>query len=155
LLLNVPPDRRGLIHENDAARLHEFGQWVQETFKENLAQRAEATATHTRSGPGDFGAHRTADGNLETFWSTAEWPTSADITYTLPAKRRFNVVSIQEEIRQGQRISDVALEAWIDGNWRELGHATTVGYRRLMRFAPVETDRVRLRILNSRICPTV
>jgi alpha-L-fucosidase len=40
LLLNVPPDRRGLIHENDAARLAEFRAVLDETFKTNLADSA-------------------------------------------------------------------------------------------------------------------
>jgi len=37
LLLNVPPDRRGLIHENDARRLAEFGAEVAKRFGTPLA----------------------------------------------------------------------------------------------------------------------
>lgn len=36
-LLNVPPDKRGLIHENDLARLQELGAALRGTFKTNLA----------------------------------------------------------------------------------------------------------------------
>jgi alpha-L-fucosidase len=43
LLLNLPPDRRGLIHEIDAARLAEFGKIVRETFKTNLAAGSKTT----------------------------------------------------------------------------------------------------------------
>lgn len=37
LLLNIPPDKRGLIHENDVQRLKEFSAFLKETFDENLA----------------------------------------------------------------------------------------------------------------------
>lgn len=36
LLLNVPPDRRGLIAKNDSLRLKEFGQWLNENFPEEM-----------------------------------------------------------------------------------------------------------------------
>jgi len=38
LLLNVPPDPRGLIHENDAARLAEFGAEIERRFGQSLAE---------------------------------------------------------------------------------------------------------------------
>src|SRR4051812_40274561 len=44
LLLNVPPDRRGLLHENDLASLSAFGQRMRGIFRENIAARATATA---------------------------------------------------------------------------------------------------------------
>lgn len=37
LLLNVPPDRRGLLHENDLASLAAFGQRLRGLFRENVA----------------------------------------------------------------------------------------------------------------------
>jgi alpha-L-fucosidase len=36
LLLNVPPDRRGLIHENDAARLRQWRGYIDSVFVRNL-----------------------------------------------------------------------------------------------------------------------
>jgi alpha-L-fucosidase len=155
LLLNVPPDRRGLIHENDAARLHEFGTWLRSTFKTDLARGAKATASQTRANSPTFSADKTLDGDPATFWMPDDWQDKAEITYQLPARQRFNIACFQEEIRQGQRIGALALDAWQDGDWHELSRTTTVGYKRLLRFAPVETDRVRVRILDSRVCPTL
>ena len=155
LLLNVPPDRRGLIHEKDAARLHEFGGWLRSTFQTDLARGAKASASQTRSGSAEFSADKTVDGDPATFWMPNDWVSTAEITCQLPGKQRFNIALLQEEIRRGQRISGIALDGWLDGQWRELSRATTVGYKRLLRFEPVETDRVRLRILDSRVCPTL
>jgi alpha-L-fucosidase len=144
-----------LIHENDAARLHEFGEWVRSAFKENLARNAKASASHTRVGSGEHDASKTLDDDPESFWTTDDWQTSAEITYQLADPKRFNIAMLQEHLRSGQHIESVALDGWVDGAWRELGHSTTVGYKRLLSFSPVETDRVRLRIIDSRVRPTL
>ncbi|HRW55595.1 MAG TPA: alpha-L-fucosidase, partial [Phycisphaerae bacterium] len=66
LLLNVPPDRRGLIHENDARRLAEFRDAIEATFRDNLALGKRVVP-----GPGEMDAsqgQRSAivDGDLKT-----------------------------------------------------------------------------------------
>lgn len=155
LLLNVPPDRRGRIHESDAARLREFGDWVRSTFATNLAAGASAVASKTRSDLPGFEAKRSVDGDVESFWTTDDWEASAEVIYQLAARRRFNIVSLQEQIHEGQRIEGVAVDAWIDGEWKELARATTVGYKRLLRFPTVEADRVRVRFTNARVRPTL
>jgi len=48
LLLNIPPDRRGLIHENDAAALAGMRAILDETFRTNLAAGAKIRASNTR-----------------------------------------------------------------------------------------------------------
>ena len=50
LLLNVPPDRRGLLHENDVASLRDFGAMVRGTFRENLAAKAKVKASNVSQG---------------------------------------------------------------------------------------------------------
>jgi hypothetical protein len=109
----------------------------------------------TRGDSPQFTAAKSVDADLERFWTTDEWQSAAEITYQLNARQRFNVAMLQVQISQGQRINAVALDTWSDGQWRELARATTVGYKRLLRFAPVEADRVRVRILDSRVCPTL
>jgi alpha-L-fucosidase len=155
LLLNVPPDRRGLLHETDAARLHAMGEWLRDTFQANLAKGAKAAASSIRDNAARFSPDKTVDGHLETFWTTDDWPGAAEVVYQLPAAQRFNIAMVQEQIREGQRISAVAMDAWVDNTWRELAQTTTVGYKRLLRFTSVSTDRVRVRILESRVRPII
>jgi alpha-L-fucosidase len=56
-LLNVPPDRRGLLHENDVASLAGFGRLLAQTFQTNLASRPKRKSsvewTVELSGRGD------------------------------------------------------------------------------------------------------
>jgi alpha-L-fucosidase len=44
LLLNVPPDRRGLLHESDLASLRAFGERIRGMFRQNIARHAKTTA---------------------------------------------------------------------------------------------------------------
>jgi len=154
-LLNVPPDRRGLIHENDAAVLHQLGERIRTTFQKNLASGAKTKATHTKGSDAKFDAARTVDHDLESYWTTDDWTTSAEIEYDLGATQRFSLAMLQEHLKSGQRIEACAFDAWLDGAWKELGAGTTVGYKKFFRFTPIESDKVRVRILQSRVAPTL
>src|SRR5215510_3605777 len=58
LLLNIPPDRRGLIPDVDAARLREFGETIAATYKTDLARDARATSSQVRGRASQFDASR-------------------------------------------------------------------------------------------------
>lgn len=153
LLLNVPPDRRGLIHEVDAAHLRELGTVLGKVFSQNLALNASATASDSR-GPG-FGPDAILDGQPDTYWTTSDWTESAEVTFALAKPERFNRIVLREHIAEGQRIEKIAVDAWLDGAWKELGRTTTVGYKRMLRVPEIETSRVRVRIIESRFAPTL
>ncbi len=155
LLLNLPPDRRGLIHENDVQRLREFRTALNAIFAENLASGAKAKASSVRDNNPAFAADKITDGDKETYWTTDDWTTSAQVEFDLGGDRTFNVAELAEHIRTGQRISAFVLDSWDGSNWKEFARGTTVGYKRLLRFPNVTTSRVRLRILDSRVCPTL
>ena len=74
----------------------------------------------------------------------------------LPRSSTFDRIELREQIRDhGQRIESFAVDAWIEDGWREIGKGTTVGYRRILRTDAVTSERVRVRILASRVCPTL
>jgi len=139
LLLNIPPDTRGLIHENDEKSLRELKAYLDKTFEENIAFRA-----FTRYP----GARKSVDGKYDTYTYIEEFP--AEIEYKFPFEREFNVFMIQEYIPKGQRIESFVLEGFTNDEWVELASSTTVGYKKLMRFPLFKTDRIRLTISRSR-----
>ena len=152
LLLNLPPDRRGLVHETDVQRLRELGRILRETFDENLAGGANATASEVGAG------HRPAnalDGDTRTFWRPEEVSETGWLEVDMGRPVTFDRAMVQECIREGQRIEAFRLEAWDDGEWHEFARDTTVGYKQLLRFEPVTAQRVRMVIEESRWCPTV
>jgi alpha-L-fucosidase len=155
LLLNLPPDTRGLIHENDVQRLREFRKVLDAIFEENLALGAGARASTVRGDDPAFAAGNITDGDKDTYWTTDDWQTSATIEVDLGGQTTFNVAELGEFIRLGQRISAFALDAWQGGRWAEFARGTTVGYKRLLRFDDVTTSKVRVRVLDSRVAPTL
>ena len=155
LLLNVPPDRRGLFHENDVRRLRELRATLDETYKTNLILGKPAKASSIR-GPGEaHGASKATDGDCATCWMPAEGVLAASLEVTLGEAATFDRAMIREQITVGQRVERLMLEAWDGQAFRPIVHATTIGYKRLLRFPTVTASRVRLTIQESRDCPTI
>jgi alpha-L-fucosidase len=67
----------------------------------------------------------------------------------------FNVVRLREYLPLGQRIEGFALDQWNDGQWVEFANGTSIGNCRLVRGAAITTDRIRLRITKSPVCPAL
>ena len=146
LLLNVPPDNRGLIHEADAARLMEFRKALDEIFKDNLADGAKVKATDVR-GRG-FSAANIMDGNYDSYWATKDGITEASVTFDLAGEKTFNRVLLQEYIPLGQRVYSFTIEAeGPDGQWKEIASETTIGYKRIVPTEKVTTSRVRVNLV--------
>lgn len=124
LLLNIPPDRRGLIHEADVARLREFAAYRRQAFANNAVQ------------------------NGQTQWTAHA---GEQCEYALKPGSTINVVLLQEDIAHGQRVEDFTVEARVGGTWQQLGKGTTVGYKRMLRFPAVEADAIRLTIGQTRL----
>lgn len=147
LLLNIPPDKRGLIHESDIAALEKWRQLIQSTFAVNLAAGA-------KTNQGKQGKHL-LDGDYNTYWAARKKDTTATIELRLRENKTFDVLLLQENITVGQRIENFVLEYQDGATWKTITKGTTVGYKRLIQFEPVTASRVRLTILSSRLNPTL
>jgi alpha-L-fucosidase len=154
-LLNVPPDRRGRIHETDAASLGAFGRTLRETFGTDLAAGARAVASNTRAGNAPFAASNVTDSDPQTYWATDDQIHAAEVTLELSAARTFNIVSLREFLPLGQRIDRWAIDVWRGDGWVEIGAGEAIGARRLVWTDPVTTDRVRLRVVAARAAPAI
>ncbi|NSW53760.1 MAG: alpha-L-fucosidase [Anaerolineae bacterium] len=154
LLLNLPPDRRGLIHENDVASLCGYRTMLDRIFATDLAKTARISATHTRN-------PETAPGNLvqddpELCWAAPDGILNANITLDFPTPITFNIVQLKETIALGQRVRAWRLEIVNDqGIWEVAAAGTTIGYKRLVRFVPHTTRKVRLVLADCKACPVL
>ncbi|UCF39281.1 MAG: alpha-L-fucosidase [Acidobacteriota bacterium] len=155
LLLNLPPDRRGLIPEEDVARLREFRKTLDQIFAEDLAAGKVASASNTRGSASLYAPAMVLDGDSQTFWSTDDGLTQGWLEVDLGETRTFNVSRIEEPIALGQRCKQYRVDAHVGGKWQTLVSGTTIGYRRLDRFDTVSARYVRLVIEDSRACPTI
>jgi len=155
LLLNVPPDRRGLFHENDVKSLKGFRELLNKEFKTNLAAGKKVTTTSTRGNVKDFAASNLTDGNRETYWATDDKTLSASLEINLGKVQTVKYIVIQEYIKLGQRVKKFNVEVKKGDTWTKAADATTIGYKRILKIDPVQTNQVRISIQDSRACPVI
>lgn len=153
--LNVPPDSNGQIYPRDVKTLAAFGRRLQDTFADNLAKSAQATASNVRGNDPQFGVANLFDGDLKTYWATDDAVTNPAVTLAFSRPVTFDVARLREYIPLGERVYSFALDEWQNGEWKQFADAVSIGSCRLLRFAPVTTDKVRLRITDSPVCPAL
>lgn len=154
LLLNVPPDRRGLLYEADVASLREFGQSLAKLFGYDLARGAKVQAAQERGRA--FRARNMVDGRTDTYWATPDSVTTPEAVLDLGSGTRFQVVRLREYLPLGQRVDAFALDAWQGGGWKQVAAATSVGPCRIVRLPEaVASNRIRLRITSAQACPAI
>ena len=124
LLLNIPPDRRGLIHENDVKRLKEFADYRNRAFADNLV----------------------TDGQV--LWTAGAGESRE---YTLKEGSPINLIVLQEDLSKGQRVEEFEVEGLVDGQWQSLGKGTTVGYKRILRIPEANATQLRVKLLSTRL----
>ncbi|HTH55390.1 MAG TPA: alpha-L-fucosidase [Cyclobacteriaceae bacterium] len=154
MLLNIPPDRRGLFHENDVLSLQGFRRLLDERFATNLAKKAKA-AGEFRGGDDMYQPSNLTDGSNETYWSLDDDKTSGSVDVDFGKVVTVKYILLQEYIKLGQRVKSFSVDIWKDGKWITTATATTIGRKRILKIDPVETDKIRVNILESRACPVI
>ena len=123
LLLNIPPDKRGLLHEVDVKNLKEFGEYIKKSFADNAVV------------------------NGDKLWRAAEGKSNI---YKVKRGTVVNTLLLQEDIAKGQRVESFLVEGYINGSWQHITEGTTIGYTRLLRFSDCTPEKIRLTILGTR-----
>jgi alpha-L-fucosidase len=155
LLLSFPIMPNGLIHPNDEKAALDFAKAVKEAFAVDLTEEARAEASNIRGNTDKFGAFKAIDSSKDTYWATDDSVTTASLTIDFGKLIRFNRFLAQEYIRLGQRVKAFTVEALVDGNWKELAKATTIGYKRILCFPTVEAAKLRFSIIDSKSYPVI
>lgn len=149
LLLNIPPDTRGLIADSDVENLAAFAEKLKSTFNNNIAENAKISSVSGKN------LNTLFDKKIKTHFTTSPKDSSAVIEFKWDKSVKFNVLALQENISIGQRIENFSAEYYDGKNWKTFAKGTTVGYKRLIKFDQVITDQVRFSILSSRLNPTL
>jgi alpha-L-fucosidase len=155
LLLNIPPDRRGLVHENDIQSLEGFTKLRKERLSNNLAKNARVTASQTRGNSPLYKAAHITDGNATTYWATDDGQTTGSFEIDLKSPKAVQYILLQEYINLGQRVEAFTVEAWKDNQWQPVATATTIGYKRILKIDPVTTTKVKITITSAKACPLI
>lgn len=155
LLLNIPPNKDGLLAETDVQRLAEFKQALDSIFAENLAAGRKASASAVRGQDEAYGPEQVLDEKDETYWALDDGQIQGWIEVDLGQPVEFNVACLKENIALGQRVISYRIEVFEDGDWRTLVQGSTIGHKKLDRFPPARAQRVRVLIDEARACPTI
>lgn len=123
LLLNIPPDTRGLINDSDVLRLKEFASYIHKTFDTSYLQNGND-------------AWRAASGDIK--------------EYKVEKDALVNAFLIQEDISKGQRVESFQVEAFVNGAWLQIAEGTTIGHKRLIRFSAGKIEKIRVTIRSAR-----
>jgi alpha-L-fucosidase len=152
LHLNFPPDRRGLIHEQDAERSRELKLVIDKTFAEDFALHGQVSASDERGA--DFAGAKLTDGSSDTFWAPNDETTQCEAIVELGQLRKLNVIKLREYTQLGQRVAAFELDYRdAKGDWQLLIADTTISFRKIVRTPTVETTALRLRVTESLACP--
>lgn len=150
LLLNLPVDRRGLVHENDERQLKKLTAQLKEDFATNLALYAKTSASDVRGNASKYNSDKTVDGDKNTYWTTDDGIIKASITVDFGKPTLFNRFLVQEYIELGQRVKQFSLEAEIDGEWKTIDNQTTIGYKRILRLDDITATKIRMTIEDAK-----
>jgi len=159
LLLNFAVDRRGLVHENEAAALRGMTDVLKATFANDLTKGSTLSASDVRGDDQQdlafYGPHRLIDGDNRTYWSTDDGQLTASVHVRFAGPTACNRIVLQEHIALGQRVRAWNVEAQVAGKWQTITNGTTIGHKRIARFDTVVADELRFHITDSAACPTI
>lgn len=140
-LLNIPPNREGKFSQQDVESLVESGKRIKETYGSDLLKGATGPKNILNPDPNKFLVLKKKNRSIE---------------FTLPQAQTINRVMIQEAIAtHSERVEKHAVDAWINNQWQEVATATNIGYKRILRFPEVTTNKIRIRVLESRLDPAI
>lgn len=155
LLLNIPPDKRGLFHENDVKALQGFKAILKREFAHNKALYAKVTASNTRGNNASYAPANITDGKANSYWATNDEFTTGSYTLQFKTTQTVRYIVLQEYIQLGQRVKSFTAEAWINNSWQKVAEGTTIGYKRILKINPVETEKIRISITEAKACPVI
>lgn len=153
LLLNIPPDRRGLLNENDVKSVLAFKKLRDKEFETDLAKGKKVTASECRGK--EYKGFNVNDGDPETYWATSDSKTTGEVVINLGAEAEVNRIILQEYIKLGQRVQKFNVSAFVDRGWKQILDGTTIGYKVIRKFPVVKTSKIKVTVVKSKACPVI
>ncbi|PHH91613.1 hypothetical protein CDD83_11017 [Cordyceps sp. RAO-2017] len=158
LLLDVPPDKTGLIAKEDADALTSFNR-LRSNFlgRTLLGEGTKLTASSVRGGNDTlYGPANVIDDKLGTYWAMNDDKRVGSIEIDLGGRCAVDGFITQEHIPLGQRIGGYAIDAFRHGVYKPVVVGTSLGYKRIDRLSsPVDTTKIRLRVTQANAVPLI
>ena len=170
LILNIPPNKAGVLPDASVTALVETGKLIKNRLGNDLAAAATITTRKVRTAGANrnYEATNMTDDNKETYWATNDGEVSDVITLTWESEQTVRYVELMEYIAKGQRVRKFYIETSADGtNWtRRAGNVetTTIGYKRIIPLNGstsssydngFKVKALRIVIEDARACPLI
>ena len=157
LIVNVSLAENGRVESSDSALLVDFKNLLYETFHVDYAKMSRCLSEDVRKMKPRYAASNIVDGRYDTYWTTDDSLHTASFTVYFMRNRVIGGIMIQEYIPMGQRVKSFNVEFREDENaeWKEICSGTTIGYKKMLLFNPVEAAQVRFNILDSYASPQI
>jgi len=155
LLLNIPPMKNGKIHEKDIAILKRLGEFINDTFKDNLLKNALITTVPEHDCRGNSpDMMRTDDYN--TYFMNKEGENKLLIEIKFDEYKKLNYLVLKEAITFSQRVEKFNVYFNDEsGNKIKIFEGTTIGYKRIIDLKGNKTDNLTIEIEDSRVAPVM
>ena len=155
LLLNIPPMKNGKIHEKDIAILKRLGEFINDTFKNNLLKNALITTVPEHDCRGNSpDMMRTDDYN--TYFMNKEGENKLLIEIKFDEYKKLNYLVLKEAITFSQRVEKFNVYFNDEsGNKIKIFEGTTIGYKRIIDLKGTKTDNLTIEIEDSRVAPVM
>ena len=147
LLLNLPVDTRGLVHENEVANLNALADYLKTTFSKNYSKEQKIQTSSTAKGYDEIAL---IDEDKNTYWVSKMSDPKPTIELQLENPEEANTFMIQEYLPMGQRIKSFYFEVLSEGSWKKVYEGTTIGNKRLIRFDTQTIEGVRFTITDTK-----
>ena len=155
LLLNIPPDQKGLFHEKDVAALRGFRKILDSVFQKDYAKESKIMADALRGTNPTYAPANMIDGNADTYWAVDDGVTQASFEIDLAATQTLNYLVLQEYIPLGQRVQAFDVSVWQNDGWKKVASETTIGYKRILSLEGVKTSKIKVAITAALGCPVI
>lgn len=151
LLLNIPPDTRGLLHENDVLRLKEIGDHITNSF----SNKHEIKSITSDYDDGKNIITHVLEDNLDSYFKTVDGQITATIKIKLSQPSTIKYIVLKENIALSQRIESFEVSCLLEDTLVYSCTKTVVGYKNIIRVPAVLADTVLIKIRDSRVSPTL
>lgn len=154
LLLNLPPMPNGQIHPTDAANLKKLGDFIRESFKENLANDA-AIQTIPPIDRKEQSADVMRTDDYDTYFMNEEGSNKLMIRLKWNKPKELHYIVLKEAIPYSQRVEKFRICYENDGVMKTIYNGTTIGYKKIVELKGISTDEISIVIEDARVAPVM
>lgn len=157
LLLNVPPNKEGKFPQDFVDRLYEFARTINESFAHNYAEDNDVKiqAQSINGEQSILFKENNMINKDNSYWAVDDGSFEAKILIDFGKLVTFDVISISEPIRLGQRIIEAEVLAHVGENWYNFGKVTTIGAKRLIRNNAITANQIVIKIKSAQANPAI